>query len=361
MKKITPNTNQIGIKNANRVFYFDYLRIVAIFAVIFLHTAAQNWYITDVSSFEWNVFNFYDSLVRWGVPVFVMISGALFLNKEQLISKLYRKNILRMLIILFFWSTIYATWGYLVLHQNTTLKDSFFSIVKGPSHLWFLYMLIGLYMVVPFLQKIIQDRKIAKYFVILSLVFAFIIPNLIKIINLKFPSIAEVLNEVINTMRLNFVLGYTGYFVLGYLLHNSKITKKTEIILYILSICSLIFTILSTTLLSNYLHEPSIIFYNNLSLNVCIISISVFIFFKQHIKNPTKRKINKLLFLSKCSLGVYLIHIIILDILQIVFNLNSLSFNPIFSIPTIAILVFISSYIISIILNKIPIVNKWLI
>lgn len=75
----------------NRVIYFDYLRIISVFAVIVLHISGQNWNGTDVSSFEWNVFNAFDSLTRWCVPVFVMISGALFLDKEQPLKSFSKK------------------------------------------------------------------------------------------------------------------------------------------------------------------------------------------------------------------------------------------------------------------------------
>lgn len=61
-----------------RITYLDYLKVFATFAVIILHVVAQNWYITDVNSFGWKTLNVYSSMVRWAVPVFVMISGSLF-------------------------------------------------------------------------------------------------------------------------------------------------------------------------------------------------------------------------------------------------------------------------------------------
>ena len=42
-----------------RIIYFDYLRVFAILAVIFIHVAAQNWYNSDIKSFEWNIFNIF--------------------------------------------------------------------------------------------------------------------------------------------------------------------------------------------------------------------------------------------------------------------------------------------------------------
>ena len=62
-----------------RCIYFDILRIVACFAVIIIHVCS--WYLySDINSPNWQVFNFYNSIVKWSVPIFVMISGALFLK-----------------------------------------------------------------------------------------------------------------------------------------------------------------------------------------------------------------------------------------------------------------------------------------
>ena len=56
---------QNGPNLVERTIYFDYIRVFATFAVIILHISAQNWYSTDVNGFDWQVFNFFDSIVRW--------------------------------------------------------------------------------------------------------------------------------------------------------------------------------------------------------------------------------------------------------------------------------------------------------
>ena len=85
-------------KGNERTAYFDYLRVFATFAVVILHLSGQNWNNTNVNGFEWRVFNGYDSLVRWAVPVFVMISGALFLDRNISPKKIYSKYVLRLFV-----------------------------------------------------------------------------------------------------------------------------------------------------------------------------------------------------------------------------------------------------------------------
>lgn len=74
------------IKKDYKIEYFECLRVIATIAVIIVHVAAMKWYDGYARSLSWNIFNIYDSAVRWCVPIFLMISGALFLSKEITIS-----------------------------------------------------------------------------------------------------------------------------------------------------------------------------------------------------------------------------------------------------------------------------------
>ena len=74
-----------------RVIYFDLLRIAAAFFVVVLHTATSQFGSVAYGSTEWEIFNLYDGMVRWTVPMFVMLSGALFLAKPIPVDKLWGK------------------------------------------------------------------------------------------------------------------------------------------------------------------------------------------------------------------------------------------------------------------------------
>lgn len=130
--------------SGQRFLYFDCLRILGAFAVILIHVASYKWFTADISTTEWNVLNFYNcSLVRWAVPVFIMISGALFLDGKQSITHIYKKNILRIVTAFLFWSPLYAVvtsltgGGGKVPHRpnNTgTLPSLVFTDDSGPIY-----------------------------------------------------------------------------------------------------------------------------------------------------------------------------------------------------------------------------------
>lgn len=350
-----------------RCIYFDILRIVACFAVIIIHVCS--WYLySDINSPNWQVFNFYNSIVKWSVPIFVMISGALFLKANYSLEELYKNKILRIFISLCFWSIVYCF--YIVyVNKNFDLKFILFSLItlKGKVHLWFLYMIMGLYILVPFLKKIVEDKFLIKYFLILSLLFTFIIPKLISVIS-SFQKDGDVLfnNFVLscNNFNLYFVLGYTSYFILGHFLDTETIDEKNKInIIYTLGVIGFILTMFLSNIYIHYLGKFDELFYDYLSFNIFLESIFVFVFIKkcfEHFKFSDKQK-NIIIKCSKYSFGAFLVHYLILDILMRFCHFTPISFNPLFSVPIIGIIVFVISFFISSLLNKIPFLNKYIV
>ena len=95
-------------EKGTRIYYLEVLRVVSALAVVALHLSSMNWY-GYIGSFNWIVFTIIVGVMRFGVPVFFMISGALFLreDKEIVIKRMYTKYIFRMLVFLIFWAFIY--------------------------------------------------------------------------------------------------------------------------------------------------------------------------------------------------------------------------------------------------------------
>ena len=348
---------------SKRIVYFDYLRVISVLSVIVLHVAAQNWNNVDTSTYEWNVFNVYDGASRWGVPIFVMISGALFLGQEHALNTLYRRHVLKMVIAFLFWSTAYSVWGNWIEGSEQTGKEILVSIIVGRYHLWFLPMIIGIYMIVPLLNEIVKDNNTAFYFLILSFIFSFLIPQAILIINLESIGLSLTLSKALSNANVHFVVGFSGYYVLGYILHNIDLKRKQLIILYYLGFCGLLVTVGATAWISVHFEEPKSIFYGDFTVNILVTAVTIFLWAKYNLNSTTLsvRRQRLLLRLSKCSFGIYLVHVFVIDGMKAFFNLTTLSFNAVLAVPVISGIVFIISYLLSALLNRIPVIKKWIV
>lgn len=351
----------------NRIYYLDFLRITSIFSVIVLHTAAYNIEHVEPGSFDWMVFNCYDGLVRWSVPVLVMISGTLFLseNKQVTLSSLHSKYIRRIVTAFFFWSTIYA---YVDIKcGNNDISSFVITIFKGHYHLWFLFMLIGLYLIIPLLRQITSSQLYIRYFLVLSVIFTFVLPTAIDVLkyghsvfNVELAySLKDIVESILSDMKFYFTLGYVAYFVGGYYLNKIEICRKIEFIIYACGITGYILTIFASLIVTSHYgsHHD---FYGNNQIGVMFEALAVFTFGKCRISKwfYNCKRLHILDYLSNASFGIYLVHALVLEqFARIVFDTTFI--NPILSVPIIAVIVLLISAAISFILNRIPIVNKY--
>lgn len=353
----------------DRVVYFDYLRFFAIIAVIILHVASQEWEGLDGRGFVWNVFNAYDSIVRWGVSVFIMISGSLFLSRDIDTKKIYTKYIPRMLVSYFVWSAIYAVFApdrFLAIDSlgELTFGTVVIRTIEGAFHLWFIPMIIGLYMCIPVLRQLTKNSEVTKYYLILSLVFAFAVPEVLNLVRDFFPDrlaadIAKAGANMLSDMGLKLVLNFVPLFILGYVLSKEDLSLKTRKTIYVLGAVGLISTILLNAIFAWKTGKPFSRYYDTFTLNVLSEAVSVFVWFKY--KDYKNEKLNTVISaLSKYSFGAYLVHILVMAVFN-EFGLNAFSFNPILSVPLLSLTTIIVSFAVSYVLNKIPVINRWIV
>lgn len=351
---------QNGPNLVERTIYFDYIRVFATFAVMILHISAQNWYSTDVNGFDWQVFNFFDSIVRWGVPVFVMISGALFLNRDIPLKTIYTKYILRMVISYVVWSSVYA------LFTEGSMFDKIVAFATGHYHMWFILMIVGIYMCVPFIKPIVENDNKIRYFLLLAFFFAFIIPEFLTLLNdfgngnVLVIKGANAISTYANNMNMYIVLGYASYFVLGYYINKIILSKRQRLMIYVIGVIGFITTIGLDLLVALKTQTYCGNYYGNFTVNVFFEALAVFTWFKH--RNYNNNRINVFIQkLSKYSFGAYLIHALVIEQLNLQVGLNTLSFNSVFAVFFIGIIVFIISFSVSALLNQIPIIKKYMV
>lgn len=348
-----------------RVLYLDYMRVIAMFAVVVLHVSGLGWGTEPVNSVNWQILNAFDGLVRFCVPVFIMISGALFLDpdKDINIKKLFSHNILRIITSFAFWTVLYAVICTLFEENNmidgSVAKYFLASIIYGHYHMWFLYAIVGLYLITPFLRKITEDKSLTEYFIVLSMIFA----SFAKLFVLV-PALDEIVSKVLDKTKLCFVLGYSCYYVLGYYIHRYELGKKAKNIVYVLGTLGIVVTIVGNSILSLKNMEQMEVFYDYMMPNVLFTSIMVFVFVKDKFSkcdiNCESPKSQFIMKVSKLTFGMYLVHDLFLMFYRIA-GFTTTIISPLVVVPLLAVVVFILSYIVSLIISKIPVLNKYII
>jgi surface polysaccharide O-acyltransferase-like enzyme len=325
------------------------LRAFATVAVLVLHISAPilSRY-NNVPMAYWWFANILDGATRFCVPVFLMLTGALILPKSYKLASFFKKRLSRILLPFLFWSVVYISYFYFKLHPlngKFNFEDfTAFALNKlkngAAYHLWYVYTIIGIYLIFPFVQKWIINKPQNKliYYLIFWLI----------AIAVSFP----VVNKFWPKVDLFYFLGLFGYTLLGYFLTYQFKIKHPKLIAIALIIFGLAITILGSYLITSKagVFKPS--FYNYLTLNVIALSSGIFLLFQNfEIKSKTLNIIVAII--SKYSFGIYLSHILIIKII----NQNGITWtyiNPFVAIPLITFASLLFALLITFLINKIP-------
>jgi len=122
---------------------------------------------------------------------------------------------------------------------------------------------------------------------------------------------------------------------------------------------SFLIVIILTSKISHYLGSPTIVLYDNLTPFTLFEAIAIFVFVTVNSEVFPQRFYSKVLNISKMSFGVYLIHYMVIMVADEQFGINTSNYNAILFVPCFSLFVFVVSYIISWILSKIPIINRF--
>lgn len=336
----------------NRIFWLDFVRAIAIICVITIHTSAPYLY---SNSANWLVANFFDSLSRVGVPLFIMVSGALLITENQTpLLSFYKKRFLRIIWPWFFWGIIFVIIKIVLGGQIIGPRSAFIQIFNGTVfyHFWFMALIASLYFVTPLVNRIIPfiNRQILWYFIVLWLAVTSLFLFVIKPTNL--------------TTGFPLALGYLGYFILGYRLKEVDVVKITGLLIITLYIIATAVTFLGTTYLQIPSGQFNEILYAYLSPNVIVASLALFLIIKRFghtfSQKLSDRPLNLFTAVSQSSFGIYFVHVLILGFLfQGLFipPVFPVSLHPLVAIPLIVISVVVISLIVILPLQKIPLIR----
>lgn len=307
------------MKMNSRVSWMDFVRVFGSICVIAIHICERFFYRMPVHSATWLLTNCVDSFARVGVPLFIMLSGAIFLNanRETPISYYIRKSN-RILKIFIIWSCIYVMYGVLTGDILSSFSTVGTKIILGHYHMWYLLMIIGIYLITPILKSsFVYAEKNETYFMMLALFFAIILPwvlNVCKAASAIIPVLSnlEYATEVsIGKLELNF--GFTFYYVAGHYLSKKHTCKEKRCIVFVAGALGYLATTVLTFCLYRITGEVNEVFYSYNSPTVMLTAIATFILLKEHASSVKYEfVIGKI---AKYSTGVYLIHIIVIDLL----------------------------------------------
>lgn len=350
-----------------RLAYADLLRVFASFAVIVCHLASRQISAVAVGSQNWQVFNLYNGLVRWCVPVFVMLSGMFMLDTKKglPLTKLLFHNCLRILVCLMFWGGVYAVVGYVSAGGRFTwqgLWNAVWNALRGDTryHLWFLYMILGLYLVTPILRGFCRGagRSELHWFFLMAFLFASVLPTAFEL----WPrlGIMPVLKLWYERLGIQLVLGYVGYYVAGWYLREYTLSRVAEAFIYVLGIIGAVISVWGTSVLSHAAGKLDLTLLSYFSPNAVCFSVAIVVLFRYVLGVSEERsRRQRLGGVAQVAFGIYLVHDLFLSLLDYL-GLTTLSFAPVASIPLLAMAVFLCSFAVAWLIHWIPFVGRWL-
>jgi surface polysaccharide O-acyltransferase-like enzyme len=347
------------MESPKRIPWIDFVRILASFLVVLLHSSASllDKYNEHLWA-SWWVGNIYDSIARICVPLFFMLSGYLLLGREEPIQVFFRKRLGKVFIPFIVWSLIFVFWNIYMEKTIPASASAFYSILFRPAyyHLWFFYAIIGLYLFMPILRVFVQkaEPSLLYYFVLLWMLAVAILPLFAKFLKLN------------HGYDLNMISGFVGYLVLGHLVGRAPRSAKLLVASIFLAISSATVTALGTYYVTR--HNENVLdqfFYGYLSLNVIVNSASIFyilkFFFEKVDGANTSSYLAAVRIVSAASLGIYLVHTMFLYLLRtggLGFVLSSQQGNPLYIVPLVAFTAYTLSFLVIFLLQKIPLIKK---
>ncbi len=288
-----------------RVLFFDLLRCVAAVAVIAIHVLAP--YRDELGQIpfgEWATAVGVNSVSRWAVPVFILITGALMLSdKRPFDAKYYVKRRLGKVLVPFLvWSLFYAYlsgWsinGFDALEAKQVLADS--ATDATYYHLGFFYYFIPLYFVIPFFQFVVRQYGDSS-------LYAFVLIWLATTLLFLFD---------IDGVWSNELWLYSGYLPLGYLLYRRVPLTKGYVAIFALLGSVALFTTAYMVITDSVAAQEYTVgrWLSYKTLNVVLAASMIFMLCRYFGEGLSQKSNQVIGFISKNSLGIYILHPIFL-------------------------------------------------
>lgn len=289
----------------DRLYWADLCRVSSIYGVVLIHSCGASFYqFGNITVFAWLQSVALDSLVRCSVPLFVMLSGALIFggNRDGIkavedIQEIPRRT-LRIAVPLLVWSIVYL-WHL----ARGGVQVNLASILAVPAmyHLWFAYMIVGIYLLLPILRPIfvaLRNSPALQAYFFLAWLIVTSLP-----VYWPFP--------LLSLLQQGSLFGYGGYFLLGALIVTRLHVPLSSIFWVCIFILGVVVTVLVTWYQSARAGAPVETGFLYFAPNVVMASVSAFVLFSR--MRIGERWAGFLRYLSDHSFIVYFVHVLVLE------------------------------------------------
>lgn len=338
---------------SNRMYWADACSVVAIFCVVLIHSSSEVFYsYGKISNGYWLSANILDSLARVAVPLFVMISGALLMKSGDMSSinfKIIGRRIVRVLVPLIVWSMVYLWWvDFNTPNKTINPVEWLQKFLSQPVmyHLWFVYMIIGLYIMLPIMQVIFHACENNEHFKW----YLFVVWATFNSLNVYIPM------PFIVPMQITMVIGYGGYFILGGLLNSSHWNHVGTFKWWMFYLIGASATFLVTWVRTNISGVPDELAYSYFSPNVFLASVGAFMLFRR--MKASKDWVARLAHrISDVSFLIYFAHVLVMEFLRygtFGVKISTSEIHPALFIPMLAFTTFLFSLVFALLIRLIP-------
>ena len=358
------------LPNQSRDTAIDLIKAIAIFCVVIIHCCGKG-YAFPALSFQWTSAVFWGSACRAAVPLFLMCSGALLLDPDRplTLKKLYGRNILRILLALFFWAAAYkvyhllgAAWGtYHFRNMGQWLGPAVVQalkelvLFKHEFHLYYLHIILLVYAFLPVTRVLTgrAGRREIGYALILWFVLGILYPTLIHF----WPFSLYYKSGIPKQWLMNMTYASIGYGLLGWYQRRWPFSAKKSALLLGGGFVIVFGGTLVMSAQKGGLYEG---FLEGMTVGVALMASGIFGLCTALGSGLRGKAAGFVSRLSRASFCIYLCHLFVRYILEYL-GITTLLLPSIVSIPLLSLAVTALSYCVWLVLDHIPGVRRWLI
>ena len=302
----------------------------------------------QLGTISWHMANFIDSAMRWAVPVFVMLSGALLLDEKKQTSprEFWTRRMNRLLPALLFWSVVYLAWRAFFWHQPLTLNTIALDLIAGRPyiHLYFLFLIAGLYLVTPFLATAassLDSKHLGQAIVVMAAL-----------------ALGANMVDFLATSAFTLFVPYIAYFFAGLYCVRVLANRPAPygMVLAGAILITTLFTALSVSV--NGLESRwSFYFYEDLSPTIMVMAVTVFMVLLRTSLLPAVQSAAQRL--APLTLGVYVAHPIIVELLRNLYHTRMPAmFRPLYYIPITFAATIVIAFTAVALMQRVPILRR---